>query len=254
MSSNFKLYSTYYDLLYQDKDYRSEAAYVNRHLQNLLPGSRELLELGCGTGNHAHYLSDYGYTITGVERSKEMVEQAKRKMIPGFTPLLADICNFDLPHQFDAAVSLFHGISYLTTNSQLLTAFGKVFKHLKPAGIFAFDFWYGPAVLHHLPVPRTKFQQNEYMEVTRKGETSMDIDKNIAEVNYEIVAKDKISNKFITIREKHPMRYFSIPELDLIARETGFTIIGFEEFLTADQPTLESWSVFVILKKVETKV
>ena len=249
MNPNFKLYSAYYDLLYQDKDYRSEAVYVNQHLRKLLPGARELLELGCGTGNHARYLCEYGYTITGVERSEEMVALARQKGIPGFDPVIADISSFELNHQFDAAVSLFHSLCYVTSNVQLLSTFRKVYKHLKPGGIFAFDFWYGPAVLHHLPASRTKYGQNERMEVTRIGETKMYIDKNIAEVNYEIVVKDKSNGKYLTVKEKHPMRYFSMPEIALIAEQTGFKLIGFEEFLTSGRPTLESWNIFVMLEK-----
>jgi SAM-dependent methyltransferase len=247
--SNFKLYSAYYDLLYQDKDYKSEAAYVHHHLRQLLPEAKQLLELGSGTGNHARYLCEYNYNITGVERSEEMIELAKRKAIKCFHPVLSDITNFELDHQYDAAVSLFHSMCYLTTNDQLLVSFKNVSKHLKAGGIFAFDFWYGPAVLYHLPVARTKYQQNEFIEVSRRGETTMDIKNNIAEVNYEIVVKDKKNGSYNTIREKHPMRYFSIPEIALIANETGFNAIGFEEFLTGNQPTLESWNIFVILQK-----
>lgn len=249
MIANFKLYSAYYDLLYQDKDYKSEAAYVNQHLKKLLPLSRDLLELGSGTGNHARYLSELGYKITGVERSEEMIALARKKKIANFYPFLADISSFEFNHQFDAAISLFHSLCYLTTNSQLLASFLKVSKHLKPGGIFAFDFWYGPAVLHHLPISRTKCQQNERTEVTRRGETTMHIDKNIAEVNYDIIVKDKSNGKTLAIKEKHPMRYFSLPEIAFIASQTGFTLIGFEEFLTSQQPSLESRNIFVMLEK-----
>ncbi len=249
MPPNFKLYSAYYDLLYQDKDYKSEAAYVNHHLRQLLPEAKELLELGSGTGNHARYLCKYGYKITGVERSGEMIELARQKAIKGFNPVLSDITNFELGYQFDAAVSLFHSMCYLTTNDQLLASFKNVSNHLKAGGIFAFDFWYGPAVLHHLPVARTKYQRNEVIEVSRHGQTTMFVDQNIAEVNYEIVIKDKSNGRYETILEKHPMRYFSIPEIALIANQTGFDLIGFEEFLTGNQPTLESWNIFVMLQK-----
>ena len=74
-------------------------------------------------------------------------------------------------------------------------------------------------------------------------------DRNVAEVNNEIVTRDKASDKLKTIQEKHPMRYFSIPEIALLASETGFSIIGSEEFLTGEQPTLESRSVFIQLQK-----
>ncbi len=251
MTSNFKLYSAYYDLLYQDKDYKSEAAYVHYHLRKLLSEAKKLLELGSGTGNHARYLSEYGYEITGVERSEEMIALAKQKAITDFHPVLSDITNFNFTYQFNAAVSLFHSMCYLTTNEQLLTSFKNVSRHLKAGGIFAFDCWYGPAVLHHLPIDRTKYQQNEFLEVRRQAQTTMHINKNIAEVNYEMVVRDKGNGRHETIIEKHPMRYFSMPEIEFIAHQTGFNLIAFEEFLTGNEPTLESWNVFVILQKTE---
>ena len=44
----FNAYTQYYDLLYTDKDYRGEAAFIDRLLRQYGQGS-ELLELGCGT-------------------------------------------------------------------------------------------------------------------------------------------------------------------------------------------------------------
>ncbi|MEJ7767502.1 MAG: class I SAM-dependent methyltransferase [Chitinophagaceae bacterium] len=249
MTPNFRLYSQYYDLLYQDKDYKSEAAYITRHLKQLLPDAKDLLELGCGTGNHARYLSEDGYNITGIERSPEMITLAKQKTIRGFEPIMADITDFRLGRKFDAALSLFHSLCYITTNEEIVAAFKAVSNHLNPGGIFAFDLWYGPAVLHHLPVSRSKVQQNEYLEVVRHGETTMHLDRNVAEVSYEIIVKDRANDKYVTLKEVHPMRYFSIPEIGLIAEQTGFKMKSSEEFLTASLPTLESWNIFIILEK-----
>jgi len=47
------------------------------------------------------------------------------------------------------------------------------------------------------------------------------------------------------------MRHFSIPEIDLIARLTGFEMIHTEEFLTEKPASEETWGVCFVLKKVE---
>lgn len=49
----FNTYAAYYDLLYRDKDYVGEAAYVHDLIQHHAPGAQEVLELGSGTGGHA---------------------------------------------------------------------------------------------------------------------------------------------------------------------------------------------------------
>lgn len=249
LTNNFKKYSQYYDLLYQDKDYQGEAAYIRRHIQNLRPDARSLLELGAGTGNHAFHLCSLGYKVTGIERSVEMVDIAKSKQIADFFPLVHDITDFDLPFQFDAAVCLFHSICYLTTNAALQACFTNVSKHLKPGGLFAFDIWYAPAVLHQLPGTRIRRKQNDNFEIIRIAETEMFLNKNIAEVKYHIIVKNKTDNVHTTIEEIHPMRYLSIPEIELFAELAGFKLIRSEEFMSPQSPTIKSWNVLILLEK-----
>ena len=74
MNNNFKLYSQYYDLLYQDKDYEKEALYVHDLIQTYVPQAKNILELGSGTGKHAQRFSNLGYAILGIERSAKQCE------------------------------------------------------------------------------------------------------------------------------------------------------------------------------------
>ncbi|RZK18094.1 MAG: class I SAM-dependent methyltransferase, partial [Flavobacterium sp.] len=83
MVNNFQNYSKYYDLLYKDKNYKAESSYVAETLRNAMPDVSSVLELGCGSGSHASYLSEEGFDITGIERSPEMVDIARKKNIQG---------------------------------------------------------------------------------------------------------------------------------------------------------------------------
>ncbi|WP_341999478.1 hypothetical protein [Chlorogloeopsis sp. ULAP02] len=65
--SVFGNYARYYDLLYRDKDYVGEALFIRRLIQNHAPEAQDILELGCGTGNHAVLLAKEGYKVHGVE-------------------------------------------------------------------------------------------------------------------------------------------------------------------------------------------
>ena len=71
-------YARHYDLLYADKDYAAEAAYIRDLLKRWTPGGTRLLELGSGTGRHANLLAGMGYSVHGVERSAAMLEAASR--------------------------------------------------------------------------------------------------------------------------------------------------------------------------------
>ena len=72
----FELYSDYYNLLYREKNYQHGAAYVNAFIKEHLPESKTILELGCGTGSHAIQLAGLGYWISGIDKSKSMLDQA----------------------------------------------------------------------------------------------------------------------------------------------------------------------------------
>ena len=80
MSLIFDAYSTYYDLLYRDKDYAAESKFISEILESHI-GSKKgsILELGCGTGIHAEHLSNMGFDVTGVDLSAKMIEVARSR-------------------------------------------------------------------------------------------------------------------------------------------------------------------------------
>jgi ubiquinone/menaquinone biosynthesis C-methylase UbiE len=58
MSQSFGLiYSDAYDLIYRDKDYNAECDLIERIFQTYSNSTRSVLDLGCGTGNHAFPLA-----------------------------------------------------------------------------------------------------------------------------------------------------------------------------------------------------
>ncbi|MFA6276981.1 MAG: class I SAM-dependent methyltransferase [Pedobacter sp.] len=250
MTDNFRLYSQYYDLLYQDKNYILETNYVSRLIETYRPKSKTILELGAGTGKHAFLLANKGYTVLGVERSAEMVAIANQTTNENVSFDVADIIEFNLNQTFDVATSLFHVISYLTDNESLIQTFKNVYQHLNKDGIFIFDVWYSPAVYHQVPEKRTKILKNHNIEVIRKANPVIYSEKNVVEVNYEITIINVNDKSASTITEKHPMRHFSSPEIELLAYTTGFKLLGTEEFLTGLAPSTDTWGVCYILKKI----
>ena len=170
MADVFDAYSRYYDLLYRDKDYEAEADYIAGLLQTYGSG-RELLEFGSGTGRHARLLAGLGYRIVGVERSPEMVARAEHT--DGFACIQGDICNVHLGRTFDAVLSLFHVVSYQTSNSAVCAVFDRAADHLRPGGLFIFDVWYSPAVYAQRPQVRVKRLADGEVDILRIAEPEM---------------------------------------------------------------------------------
>jgi SAM-dependent methyltransferase len=247
--ANFQHYSTYYDLLYKDKNYKEETDYITRVLKELDPSVKNILELGSGSGSHASFLSEKGFDITGIERSGSMVQESLQKKIPNFTPIQADITDFKLHQEFDAVVSLFHVISYLTHNDSLIKCLQLVYQHLKPQGLFLFDFWYTPAVYSLKPETRIRRLEDESISVVRIAESTTHSQTNVVDVNFEVHIQDKKTLQTQILKELHPMRHFSIPELDFLAKLTGFEMVRSEEYVTGKTPSENTWGVCLILRK-----
>ncbi|MDQ6472075.1 class I SAM-dependent methyltransferase [Flavobacterium sp. LHD-80] len=247
--ANFQNYSKYYDLLYKDKNYKEEVDYIIQVLKEFDSSAKNILELGSGSGSHAYFLSQNGFNITGIERSQSMVQESLQKKILNFKPIQADITDFEVNQEFDAVISLFHVISYLTHNDSLINCLRLVHKHLKPHGIFLFDFWYTPAVYSLKPETRIKRLEDESISVVRIAESTVHTLTNIVDVNFEVHIQDKKTSQTEVLKELHPMRHFSIPELDLLAKIAGFEILKSEEFLTKNEPSENTWGVCLILRK-----
>jgi SAM-dependent methyltransferase len=250
MSKNFNLYSQYYDLLYQDKDYVSETEYVDQLIKRYHPESKEVIELGSGTGKHANLLAEKGYHILGIERSTEMVNIAEQTRNNDVHFQVANITDFEISKYFDIALSLFHVISYLTSNQDLIHTFQNVHRHLNNGGLFIFDVWHSPAVYAQVPEKRTKKLQDDNITVIRYANPIIYSEQNIVEVNYDIEVEDLSVGTKTSFKEKHPMRHFSKVEMELVAYATHFEILHSEEFLTQTVPSGDTWGVCYILRKI----
>lgn len=240
------IYSQYYDLIYKDKPYKAEAEYINSLILEHKKDTKEILELGCGTGRYTELFCDFGYFVYGVDMSLEMLGIAEQRRIGREDRLRfthSKIQDLDMDKKFDVIVALFHVMSYQTSNEDLIKAFQVARKHLVDGGLFIFDFWYGPAVLTNPPVVRIKRVENEQIKVIRIAEPTIYPQSNTVDVNYNIFIKDKVDNSIMEIKEVHRMRYFFDTELELICNMVGLEIVGKYKWLSRESPNFDSWYV-----------
>ena len=243
----FQAYSRYYDLLYHDKNYESETAYVDSLLRKYGVPGKDLLELGCGTGRHARRLNQLGYQIVGIEKSPQMVDAAQQTA--AFQCVVGDACTARLGRTFSAVLALFHVVSYQVSNASLRALFERSAEHLETGGLFVFDFWYSPAVYTTKPEPRLKTVSDAKVRVNRIAEPRIYPNENRVDVHYTILVEDLAQGGFARLQEVHPMRHFSLLELELMADVCGFETLGAEEFLTGKPPGADTWGVCMVLRK-----
>ncbi len=247
MSQVFDTYARYYDLLYRDKDYSGESEYVAAHIRKQAPKSKRILELGCGTGAHAEHLARMGYTVHGVDMSEAMLARAearKANLPPELAARLTfgvgDVRNVRMGEFYDIVISLFHVMSYQTTNTDLEAAFETASIHLKHGGLFLFDFWYGPAVLTQRPEVRVKRLEDDEIKVTRIAEPRMYVNENVVDVNYTVFIEAKLTGQVKQIKETHKMRYLFLPELQCYGA-WKLKGSGSYAWMTGNQLNVDTW-------------
>jgi len=243
-------YVRYYDLLYGDKNYAEEASYLDRLIRERCPGAVSLLELGSGTGKHAELLVRKGYRIDGIERSDDMLGIAlKAQDGERLRFFQGDIRSFRTDKTYDSAFALFHVISYLTANEDLIRMFRNVSGQLRKGGVFFFDCWYGPAVLTDRPVLRVKRFEDERSEVVRLSEPVLSAERNTVEVNYRIFVRDKESGIWTDFEESHSMRYLFTPEIAMLLDAAGMELETVMEFMSGKEADYDTWNVLYAGRK-----
>jgi len=250
----FEKYALYYDLLYQDKDYLKETNYILSLIKKYQPETRKILEFGAGSGIHGRILANAGLQISGIERSQEMIDlglcsnQAKDQNT-NFSCTQGDCTKTILGDDFDAVISIFHVLSYQTSDEKVIAMLKNAHRQMNQGGIFIFDYWYAPAVWHVGPTLRVKRVSNNQLAITRIAEPEYFREQNIVQVNYQTFVEDLKSSHISEIKETHEMRAFETDEIEKFAYQTGFTLLHSEEWVTGHTSSKETWGVCTVLQK-----
>jgi ubiquinone/menaquinone biosynthesis C-methylase UbiE len=133
----------YYDDIYSamGKDYAAEAYKVHEFIQNYKHSAGNcLLDVACGTGEHAGFLSQY-YQVTGTDLNRSMLKIARKKH-PEIQFLEGDMRSLDFARQFDAVSCLFSAIGFMKTKSDLRKAVSSMSRHLLPGGVLLVEPWF----------------------------------------------------------------------------------------------------------------
>jgi SAM-dependent methyltransferase len=121
---------------------------IDRFSEALTEGAAStVLELGCGTGQLAHYLLDMGFAVSAIDLSPGNVEATKRRGVD------AEVADFvSLPYadaSFDAAFA-FNSLIHVP-EAELPEAFAEIRRVLIPGALLLVVVWGGTR--HEGPLP-----------------------------------------------------------------------------------------------------
>jgi len=251
----FEDYAQFYDDLYENKDYLAECDYLEAVFAKYTPNKKvqTILNLGCGTGNHDAILLERGYQITGVDMSADMLKIAKKKLNKYGSQLKlvqGDITQLNLDQKFDAVISMFAVMGYMTTNQMMASALQTFAKHLKSQSIGVFDLWFGPAVILDPPKEVTKSVETKNGKITRQTKPVLDVISQTVEVNFHTTHTNNLGKRSVN-KESHLMRFFFYQELAYYIKQAGLELIAMHPFLSlTGKPNLKNWNMSVILRKL----
>jgi ubiquinone/menaquinone biosynthesis C-methylase UbiE len=230
----------YYDLIYHTLvDYAAECKFLERlfkrHSKNK---PREILDVGCGTGNHSLILSKRGYRVVGIDRSEPMLKVARRKSSDAHSNVQfehMDMRKISIKERkFDVAVILFGGFTYLLKDSDVESCFSSIRKHLNPGGLIIFEFWQGSGIL---PVASTSqgYRYWDRMGDEKSGQLLIrlstgrydSLTNRLTLVFDHYVFDTKASRTLDLFQETHVMRTYDVAEVKRLLIESGFNPIAF---------------------------
>jgi SAM-dependent methyltransferase len=184
-------------------------------LRRLNPRCQTILDVACGTGEHARLLAAQGFIVDGLDLDPTFVRIAKQKHSTGRF-FEADMSEFHLAHRYDAVLCLFSSIGYLTALDQVTRALFCFREHLAPGGVIAIEPWFPPGVLDAERVSRHTEQANG-VRVSRVSR--IEIEGRVSRLRFEYEVADKTGTRRAS--EVHELGLFTTAELMQTFQDAG---------------------------------
>ncbi len=220
-------FAVYYDFIYHDLvNYEGDVDFLEAVFRRFLRSQpHTVLDLGCGTGNHDFPLAKRGYLVTGLDRSADQLAVARRKAREASASVRfvrGDMRSFRLAQTFDAAVCMFGAFGYLTNSADAAACLRTVRRHLRPEGLFVFEFWQTPAV-----APRQDWfhKVGPDFELIRLGAGRFDRRHQLLSVTYRffVFRARRLIDRF---DETHTVRTHTVPEIRALLAKGEFDLLA----------------------------
>ena len=248
MNEIFSKYADYYDALYKDKNYNDESRYIERLINKFAGKKLNILELGCGSGSHAFRLQAKGHNIVAIDRSKKMINLAKKKDKNNKIEFLTrDLTKFVSKKKFDVIILLFHVINFLKSKNDLKMFSKNSFKNLKKNGIIIFDFINYDGVVLDKPQKKIKIVNQKNLKIIRETTPQLIKNKNILNINFKMTIKKK-NNVLDRFRETHQLKLLSVLYLKKILNP-NFKLIDIFKWMKFENLLKKDWFGLMVMKK-----
>jgi len=192
-----------------------------------LSGNERILDLACGYGRHSLSFSRRGFSVTGVDITKEYVDDATKtaqEMSLDVTFIHADIREISYKEEFDVVLNLADGaIGYLENEEENLKIFDVITNALKPGGKHFMDI--GNADYAERYFPTTHWEIGSKMLALSKFGWDP-ATRLMTYVGRNIPYGEIMQKPIIDMENADPIRLYSLSELEHILKIRGMAIIS----------------------------
>jgi len=204
--------------LYRFKNYQQEADAIITRLKKEHPAARTLLDVACGTAEHARYLSAI-YQVDGVDINSDFVAIAARKNPAGqFSQ--ADMMDFNLGKTYDIVLCLFSSIGYIKTLENMVKTLRYFEKRLNPGGIVLVEPWFEPAAWHPLESVYMLTGESAEGKVCRMNFNEQE--GNLSIINFHYIVGTETGVTYFS--ERHELGLFARQEKEGAFKQAGLTV------------------------------
>lgn len=239
----YEKFAGVYDQLEADRFSVRMAEYALKILNRFGAGPEEALDLCCGTGSAIKIFAERGMVMAGLDQSKEMLKQAKKKLRGRSVPLYCQsLPRFEIKapksrgrsaiKQFDLITCFYDSLNYLKNERELKAAFRSVYRHLRPGGWFIFDM-NTPHALKTIWGAQPPFAGVK-ADVAWIFRSEFFTENTTA--NCYVTLFVKPGKSWQRLDEVHTEKGFSDRTIKGLLKDVGLTVGGYYKCLTFDKP------------------
>ena len=237
----------YYDLMHQHRDYKRESRFMDQLVQKAWSGAKKILDVSCGTGEHATRMAEAGYQVTAIDASPDMLRIARKKAKSKGLSIsfkCQDFRDLGFKEEFEAAYCLGYTFLYMRTYAEVGAFLDKIHRALLSSGVFIIDFINGWGLIEEYPKRKFVYRDGE-TTITQFDDPSLNRERRLRHLEFSYIIQNR-AGKVETASAAEDLRIFFEDEVRFLVASRGFG--GPRAFgdYSVDSPVTDSSSVVVI--------
>jgi SAM-dependent methyltransferase len=132
----------FYPVMFTESRFAGTEEEMRNVLKLTRPKGKAVLDLCCGPGRCSIALAQRGFTVTGVDRTKYLLDKARARARAAKVKIewvRQDMRDFVRPDSFDLAISMFTSFGFFDDKREDITVLKNIFASLRPGGTCLID-------------------------------------------------------------------------------------------------------------------